>query len=369
MLLEYYPDAYIRVVADRKQWAAFTPKQQKQIADAIARHTGLDKSDPLSYLISRPSGMAKALADADKLDFTRFGTAVKMDKLFAGKAIQAAESAAVQKRINRVLGTTAGINIAIPINRINTDIIENIRKPAKTRRTSLDENRYPRDLTPEDKYGSGYKSLAPDKGYYPATLPGNYDNYPAQLRETYPYPAQYPTDTEYAAAYTSQYSPGTTTPAIYPGGYTPDHRVNPYPTAPAPRGGYPVTIPRPNPYPTAPAPRGGYPVAVPRTIPKTTPIIPRRKKSDTTRKRKTAYRKIRVENLEHLSITDPLEALGIGSMTNRTRRKPQPKTTYYEYDGIFSTTPPTRRKSGDILPAIEPQRKPGKRTKPKRRKR
>ena len=359
VLLQDYPDAYKRLVADRKQWAAFTPKQQKQIADAIARHTGLDKSDPLSYLISRPSGMAKALADADKLDFTRFGTAVKMEKLFAGKAMQAAESAAVQKRINRVLGTTAGINIAIPINRINTDIIENIRKPAKTRRTSLDENRYPRDLTPEDKYGSGYKSLAPDKGYYPAILPGNYDNYPvpakktypypAQLRETYPYPAQYPTDTEYAAAYTSQYSPGTRTPAIYPGGYTPDHRVNPYPAAPAPRGGYPTIVPR--------------------TIPKTIPIIPRRKKSDTTRKRKTAYRKIRVENLEHLSITDPLEALGIGSMTNRTRRKPQPKTTYYEYDGIFSTTPPTRRKSGDILPAIEPQRKPGKRTKPKRRKR
>ena len=359
VLLQDDPDAYKRLVADRKQWAAFTPKQQKQIADAIARHTGLDKSDPLSYLISRPSGMAKALADADKLDFTRFETAVKMEKLFAGKAMQAAESAAVQKRINRVLGTTAGINIAIPINRINTDIIENIRKPAKTRRTSLDENRYPRDLTPEDKYGSGYKSLAPDKGYYPAILPGNYDNYPvpakktypypAQLRETSYYPAQYPTDTEYAAAYTSQYSPGTTTPAIYPGGYTPDHRVNPYPTAPAPRG--------------------GYPVAVPRTIPKTTPIIPRRKKSAATRKRKTAYRKIRVENIEHLSITDPLEALGIGSMTNRTRRKPQPKTTYYEYDGIFSTTPPTRRKSGDILPAIEPQRKPGKRTKPKRRKR
>ena len=359
VLLQDYPDAYKRLVADRKQWAAFTPKQQKQIADAIARHTGLDKSDPLSYLISRPSGMAKALADADKLDFTRFETAVKMEKLFAGKAMQAAESAAVQKRINRVLGTTAGINIAIPINRINTDIIENIRKPAKTRRTSLDENRYPRDLTPEDKYGSGYKSLAPDKGYYPAILPGNYDNYPVPAKKTYPYPAQlretsyysaqYPTDTEYAAAYTSQYSPGTTTPAIYPGGYTPDHRVNPYPTAPAPRG--------------------GYPVAVPRTIPKTTPIIPRRKKSAATRKRKTAYRKIRVENIEHLSITDPLEALGIGSMTNRTRRKPQPKTTYYEYDGIFSTTPPTRRKSGDILPAIEPQRKPGKRTKPKRRKR
>lgn len=373
VLLQDYPDAYKRLVADRKQWAAFSPKQQKQIADAIARHTGLDRSDPLSRTIP-PSGMAKALADADKLDFTRFGDKVILDKLFARNAILKAESPMEKHSVLTDMGgwdeplyirTTiipfGTVAVVAPPtgNPQSLNVLKKIKKTSPPRRSSLEESRYLRDLNLDNpKYRYGYKSLAPDKGYYPVILPGDYDNYPvpakktylypAQLRETSYYPAQYPTDTEYAAAYTPQYSPGTTTPAIYPGGYTPDHRVNPYPTAPAPRG--------------------GYPVAVPRTIPKTTPIIPRRKKSDTTRKRKTAYRKIRVENLEHLSITDPLEALGIGSMTNRTRRKPQPKTTYYEYDGIFSTTLP-RRKSGDILPAIEPQRKPGKRTKPKRRKR
>lgn len=69
---EDFPDAYQRLVANRQQWQSFSPTQQKAIADAIARHTGLDKTDPLSYLISRPSGMAKALADGDKLDYTRF---------------------------------------------------------------------------------------------------------------------------------------------------------------------------------------------------------------------------------------------------------------------------------------------------------
>lgn len=60
------------------------------------------------------------------------------------------------------------------------------------------------------------------------------------------------------------------------------------------------------------------------------------------------------ENIEHLSILDPLEALGIGSMTNRSRKKAQPKTTYYEYGGGYHAEP----QGADYLRLVMPKQKP-----------
>ncbi|MDE2524617.1 MAG: hypothetical protein O0X96_05760, partial [Methanocorpusculum sp.] len=96
----------------------------------------------------------------------------------------------------------------------------------------------------------------------------------------------------------------------------------------------------------------------------------RKKKED---EKRSTYRPIRLENLEHLSIIDPLEALGTGkSMTNRRKRTRQPKTTYYEYGGEIHLTPPKGSKNPfDLsIPSPKPARKTQKkRTKPTRRKR
>lgn len=78
------------------------------------------------------------------------------------------------------------------------------------------------------------------------------------------------------------------------------------------------------------------------------------------------YRKIRIQNLEHLSIMDPLEAFGTGiSLTNRKRKKQQPKTTFYEYGGSFHTNPP----SGALFDLKVPKSKPKKQASAGRRQR
>ncbi|HJK67148.1 MAG TPA: hypothetical protein O0X71_04245, partial [Methanocorpusculum sp.] len=82
---------------------------------------------------------------------------------------------------------------------------------------------------------------------------------------------------------------------------------------------------------------------------------PRRRRSDDKlHDPRGGFRRIRVENIEHLSILDPLEALGIGSMTNRSRKKAQPKTTYYEYGGGYHAEPP----GADYLRLVMPKQKP-----------
>ena len=81
------------------------------------------------------------------------------------------------------------------------------------------------------------------------------------------------------------------------------------------------------------------------------PIPPRRRRrTDRTDDPLGGFRRIRVENIEHLSILDPLEALGIGSMTNRSRKKAQPKTTYYEYGGGYHAEPPGADYLGLVIP-------------------
>lgn len=81
------------------------------------------------------------------------------------------------------------------------------------------------------------------------------------------------------------------------------------------------------------------------------PIPPRRRRrTDRTDDPLGGFRRIRVENIEHLSILDPLEALGIGSMTNRSRKKAQPKTTYYEYGGGYHAEPPGAEYLGLVIP-------------------
>ena len=91
----------------------------------------------------------------------------------------------------------------------------------------------------------------------------------------------------------------------------------------------------------------------PPKTPKTpkTPIPPRRRRrTDNPNDPLGGFRRIRVENIEHLSILDPLEALGIGSMTNRSRKKAQPKTTYYEYGGGYHAEPPGADYLGLVIP-------------------
>ena len=92
---------------------------------------------------------------------------------------------------------------------------------------------------------------------------------------------------------------------------------------------------------------------LPRGTPKRpqTPIPPRRRRrTDNPNDPLGGFRRIRVENIEHLSILDPLEALGIGSMTNRSRKKAQPKTTYYEYGGGYHAEPPGADYLGLVIP-------------------
>lgn len=295
-----------------------------------------------------------------------------MEKVFAGKHILRDRKVGDIRRIHNVLGTTTGVGIAIPLGKINPEALRNIpslRETPTIRDPSKKTSMYFRDGGVTAAKNLGYAATIAEKtrasyyyykhsaklgGYYPVIpVSPSYGSYPAAESRGYPYsPLEtdnypgYPTSTEYAVAYVGSYpKPAGGNYPIGGGGNYLMKGGGKYPVPQTPCGGYPIHA-------------GKIQIAPPITTP--------RRKRDEQWERLMGYRKIRIQNLEHLSIMDPLEAFGTGiSLTNRKRKKQQPKTTFYEYGGSFHTNPP----SGALFDLKVPKSKPKKQASAGRRRR
>lgn len=253
------------------RWDKLTPKQQKNIANAVSQHTTNLKGGPLAQTQRLTSNkLGRLISDADRIELRRF--AANPDE-FRPKAWKMfASQDAVRKATADVYGSAASM-MSIP------ELSKAVRRSSRTEsRAKADRETYAPYGYPSTAKGYGY--ALPQAGSM-LTLSSGYEyDMPATSARAY-------TGTGYSAG--SGY-PGTG--SGYKGiGYSASRKQtgNPY--------------------------KSSTPKAFEFTE------VKKRKDDERMRDEFGTYNRIRIGTRKHLGIADPLEFLGTGSMTKRSGKR------------------------------------------------
>lgn len=289
-----------------KEWDSLTPKQKRNVANAISQHTTNLKSQTHRITANK---LGRLISDADRIELRRYAANPEQFKL-SRSAIFASPDI-ISKVSSEFYGSAPEIKIP------GAPKLTRSRKTAGKTQPKSRESSY-----------TAYTYSTPGKGYgytVPGTLggvkllsPGNYDyskqNGPGGGILT-PY-----TDT-------SRYSPGRPYPGTGSGykgiGYSGSSRTF----------------------------SSAYSVNPPKEV-----LFQevRRKRDDDEKGKEATYNRIRIGTRRHLGIADPLEFLGEGSITKRSKRSTPErvrlqdelswkKRPVYEFDGGYSGRKPKNR--------------------------
>ena len=337
--------------------------ERKQLADAISQHTtNLRGAKGQIHRISA-NRYGKLVSDADRIDLVRFS---KNPDAFMPKAHKMFAGADVVREVFRVnYGRGTGRSgyphedrSVFPPEPKSSKEKKNRDSPSSVSYTGA----YLGQATPK-AYGAAAQNTA-QGGYTPGTVntdpsgyaPRNTGKLRSYTQVPAPLPRRYtPQSSQIFRGYTI---PPNNDVRGYDSQITDVERIYIQSPIPITRGYTPQTTRTDKNYTVPPinVSRGYKP---PYTTIHNPPIVPRKKQL-------RGYRRIRVENIEHLSILDPFEALNLGSITNRSRKKAQPKTTYYEYGGGYHVEPPradylglvmSKQKSKSRKPAAKKRRR------------
>lgn len=291
------------------RWERLSPKQQKNIANAVSQHTTNLKGAFSQVQRLTSNKLGRLISDADRIELRRFADnpaefSPKAWKMFASQDV-------VRKATQDVYGSAPEIRIP------GAPKLTGARRAADNTQPKTRDSQYAAYTysTPGRAYG-----YAVPKAPGAPKIPGDYD-------------------------YTKETGPGG---YLAPAGYTPGR-------------GYPGS----SRYPGSSTYKGiGYSASrrAAGTPYKGNPLKEdlfqevRRKRDDDEKGKEATYNRIRIGTRRHLGIADPLEFTGLGSATKRGKRgnKSLDKVTIkdeltwkkrpvYEFDGGYSARKPKGR--------------------------